>query len=56
MLISMVLISNGAVNGTGFLAFRLAFLGANSALDFNSSGTVDGNDFLQFRLRFLQMV
>jgi len=47
---------DGKVNGTAFLAFRLAFLSANNTIDFDNCGQVDGSDFLQFRLRFLQSI
>jgi len=47
---------NGTVNGSDFLAFRLAFLGNSPNFDFDGDGQVSGTDFLQFRLRFLQTV
>ncbi|MBX7103495.1 MAG: hypothetical protein K1X57_05415 [Gemmataceae bacterium] len=47
---------NGKVESDDFLAFRLAFLSANDAFDFDGSGTVDSGDFLRFRLNFLAQI
>ncbi|MBX7106516.1 MAG: S8 family serine peptidase, partial [Gemmataceae bacterium] len=45
-----------SVQPDDFLAFRLAFLGASTAFDFDGANNVDPADFLQFRLRFLTAV
>jgi extracellular elastinolytic metalloproteinase len=47
---------DGQVSVSDFLAFRLAFLGPNEALDFDDSSAVFSPDFIQFRLRFLQSI
>lgn len=48
---------DGTVASDDFLAFRLAFLTANDAFDFDGVNNVDASvDFLQFRLNFLTSV
>ena len=49
---------DGAVNGTDFLAFRLAFQQqpASPMFDVDGDSQVNGADFLQFRLRFFQTI
>ncbi|MBX7104674.1 MAG: right-handed parallel beta-helix repeat-containing protein [Gemmataceae bacterium] len=47
---------SGKVDSTDFLAFRLAFLSSQDALDADGNGSVDSGDLLRFRLNFLMQV
>lgn len=47
---------DATVTVNDFLAFRLAFLSNNAALDFDNDGEVGASDFLVFRINFLKTV